>query len=140
MKLLPRKEFEITLKGQDYRGKFGTYAYKLFCNKKGIKLQNVESVFPSDADMMDILDEIIELIICAIEYTADKERKTVSLKVVDFWAAVDDKEITNDDLIAIFNHAADEAAKNVNGESPLAGMISSDITTQPEENQTNSGA
>ena len=139
MKLLPRKEFEITLKDQTYRGKFGTYAYKLFCNKKGIKLQDVNKIFPDDTEVIDIMDSIIDLIICAIESTAERERKKVSLQRVDFWDGIDDKEITADEIISIFNHAADEETKNVNGESLPAGTISNDTITQPEDDLMISG-
>jgi hypothetical protein len=139
MKLLPRKEFEITLKNETYRGKFSTYAYKLFCNKKGIKLQEVDNVFPEDAQTIDIMDSVIDLIICAIESVAERERRKVRLERVDFWDAMDDKELTADDIIKIFNHAADEEVKNVNGENLPAGMISNEVSTQLGENRTSSG-
>lgn len=139
MNLYPRKEFDITLKKETYRGKFGTYAYKLFCNKKQIKLKDVNTYFPDDTETIDILDAVIDLIICAIESTAERQRKKVDLQRVDFWDAVDEKEISNDDLINIFNHAADEETKNVKLGPPQAGMNSSDISMQPEESQMNSG-
>lgn len=136
--LLPRKEFTLTVGGKEYRGKFGTYAMKLFCNKKGIKLSEVSNLFPEGAEMEDILDNAIDLIISAIEYKALIVNEKLQLRPIDFYVAIDNGEYKNGELMDVLNHSGD-SEKNVSQESQPAGTISNDIITQPEENQMSSG-
>lgn len=137
--LLPRKEFTLTIGGKEYKGKFGTYAMKLFCNKKGIKLSEVSGLFPVGSEMEDILDNVIDFILCAIEYKALIDREKIDLRPIDFYVAIDNKEYVNGELMDILNHSGDPESKNGELEIPPTGTTSSEISLQPEENQTSFG-
>lgn len=134
MKLLPRKEFIITIDGKDYRGKLGTYAYKIFGLKRGVKkLEDISNLLTEPKD-----EDVIDLVISAIEYRADIDRIKVELNTAIVYSWVDDGLLSWEEMIQIFNHAADET-KNVNGESLPAGTTSNGVTTQLEETPTSSG-
>lgn len=136
--LLPRKEFTLTVGDKQYKGKFGTYAMKLFCTKRGIKLKEVADLFPEGSQMEDILDPIIDLIISAIEYKAIIDREKIDLRPIDFYVAIDNKEYINGELMDVLNHSGDESKNEQLGTLPT-GTISSEISMQPEEVQTSSG-
>ena len=140
MKLLPRKEFEITLKGETYRGKFGSYAIKLFCNYKGLELEEVAASIDQKEGFLKQQEEILLFICCALEASAESDRKKIDIRPIDLYNAIDDKDVTYDDLVKVYNHSASEGIKNVNGESQSAGVISNDIIMQPEESLMSSGA
>lgn len=135
MKLLPRKEFIITIDDKDYRGKLGTYAYKIFGLKRGVAdLKDISNLLTEPKD-----EDVLDLIIAAIEYRAEIDRVKVELNTAIVYSWIDDGLLTWEQTIEIFNHAADEKTKNVNGESLPAGTISNGVSTQLEESPMSSG-
>ncbi len=71
--LLPQKEFEITLNsGEIIRGQYNLYASKLFSDKKKLTLQELFEL--SSAEKLS-LDDVCELLLCAVHGLAKKEKR-----------------------------------------------------------------
>lgn len=72
--LLPRKEFEFTLEsGEKIQGKHGTWSTKRLCDKKGWSILEFMVRF-NDTDKLT-LDDICQLLLCAVEYKWRKDNK-----------------------------------------------------------------
>lgn len=108
--LLPRKEFEIILEdGTIIKGKFGTWALRRFCDRNKYSLQQAsEQLSAANMGVGDILDYIL----CAVEYSARKAQLPFSYTDVDCGAWLDELGgiKADGDVIRLFNHSASEDA------------------------------
>lgn len=103
--LLPRKEFEISFNGTVIKGQFNTWALKRFCDKNKLTLGQLQSKKPEDYTMNDI----IELILCAVESKARKTETPFSYSDVEACEWIDELGgIYSEKLVAVFNHQASE--------------------------------
>lgn len=104
--LLPRKEFEITLTdGTIIKGQFGTWALKRFCQRRGYSL-NEAGVKLSDPS----LDDIVDYILSAVEYSARKENAPFSYTDVHICEWIDEMGgMQSDAFASLFRHSNDEA-------------------------------
>jgi len=133
LQLLPRKEFAICLSdGTEIKGKFGTWAMKRFCDKRNIGLTQmmqrftIEQKNPDGSAVVDqqgniiydiALSEVIDLILCAIEYAARRENKKFTLTDVQFCDWMDEymHDTGESGVIAkIYLHSLDEQKKSEN--------------------------
>lgn len=74
LELLPSKEFKFKLEsGLEISGKFGTWAANRLSLKKGWNLTTLMT-FMSDTENLT-LDDIIQLILCTVEYKWRKDQK-----------------------------------------------------------------
>jgi hypothetical protein len=109
LNLLHRKEFELTLSdGKIIKGQFGTWAIKRFCDKKKITFVQLSIMKPEDYSF----EHIVEMILCAVEHTARKEKQAFSFTDLDVCGWIDDMEggLGGADLINLFNHSGSEDA------------------------------
>lgn len=106
LNLLPRKEFEITLDdGAIIKGQFGTWALKRFCDKQGYTL-NQAGIKLGDPSMSDI----VEYILCAIEYCCRKVPKEFTYNDVNACSWIDELGgMQSQNFINLFKHSGDEA-------------------------------
>lgn len=107
LNLLPRKEFEITLSdGNIIKGQFGTWAIKRFCDKKKITFSQLSQMKADDYSF----DDIVEMILCAVEHKARKDKQPFSYTDIHACEWIDDMEggLAGNDLISLFNHSGSE--------------------------------
>lgn len=102
---LPRKEFEIELTdGTVIKGQFGTWALKRFCDKLNLTLTEAQ-------EKLQGLSGFIDYILCAVEYTARKEKAPFSYTDMDAADWIDQLGgITSENFTRIAAHTADENA------------------------------
>lgn len=116
IELLPRKEFKIIIDTQVIPGKFGTWALKRFCMKKGYNLQQLGEALTKNL----AIDDITEFILCAVEqsFRELKSKEAFPYNDVDACMWVDELGgISSDDLNRLFVHASDEEKKNLGTDS-----------------------
>lgn len=103
--LLPRKEFEIILdNGEIIKGQFGTWALKRFCDKRKYSLKEAGEKLGDPS-----IDDISEYLLCAVEYSARKEKRDFDFTDLDVCGWIDELGGMNSaDFISIFNHSAAE--------------------------------
>lgn len=112
LKLLPRKEFEITLDSVNdtapvvIKGKYGTWALKRMCNKRGyVTLQAFRDAVSESIS----LDDILEIVLCAVEQKAREDNAAFSWTDVHAGMWIDEIGGTNSENFAsLFNHFKDE--------------------------------
>lgn len=87
LNLLPRKEFELILSdGTVCKGRFGTWALARFGQKKKLSLSDITLLFTGNPQIM----EMVEYVICAVEYMERKEKKPPFMNELIFGEWVDD--------------------------------------------------
>lgn len=103
--LLPRKEFTITLdSGTVIKGQYGTWALKRYCDKNKLTLKQVGERL-SDPSLNDAIDYVL----CAIEYSARKEGTPFSMTDVQLCDYIDELGgWQGEEFNKIFAHSADE--------------------------------
>lgn len=106
--LLPRKEFELTLKdGAKVQGQFGVWSLKRFGEKKKLGLTKVMELFGEDASLGDMID----FVLCAVEYKDRQANRPVSMTDVSLCQWFDDyTEDTGEAgvLMMLFAHSGSE--------------------------------
>jgi len=139
LKLLPRKEFEITLSdGTTVKGKFGTWSLQRFGDKKKMGLKQIIESFSSEMKLSDMLD----FIVCAVEYVEQREKKPPFFNTMILCEWIDDYTAVsgNDGVITtLFTHSS--SSDEMEGEkktstgdqamTSIAGQPSSELLTQP---------
>lgn len=105
LKLLPRKEFIITLEnGDEVNGQFGTWALKRFGDKRNVGLSGIidsilkekknpdgTAVLIEGEKQYDIsINDMIDLIVCACEYKARQAGKKFTFDDLQFCKWMDD--------------------------------------------------
>jgi len=131
IKLLPRKEFEITLdNGNIIAGQYGTWALKRFCDKQKLSLGELQVKKAEDYTMGDVMD----LILCAVEQKARQDKAPFSWTDVDCGSWIDQiGGIFSPEITKLFNHQASDVSTE--GEEKktevLVGQISSEPSTLP---------
>lgn len=86
LELLPRKCFLLTLSdGTEVKGQFGTWALARFGQRKKLSLSKIIDLF-DDPQTMDI----IEFVLCAIEYKERESGKPLFMNELKFCAWIDD--------------------------------------------------
>lgn len=135
IEFLPRKEFHITFAdGRQINGQFSTWTLSRFCEKRNVGIGGVDDILlrkVKNNDGSDKLDgegnqvydlriqDIVDFILCAIEYSCRKRNDKFTLTDVDFCSWLDDyKEDTGQDgiLVKIYQHSASVEKKS----EPLA--------------------
>jgi len=116
--LLPRKVFEITLdSGEVITGQYGTWALKRFCDKGGLTLSQAGGRL--SAESMS-LGDIVDYILCAVEYWSRKGKHGFALTDVDVCDWIDEMGgIQSETFVRLFNHSADEATEEKKTEESL---------------------
>lgn len=136
--LLPRKEFEIVLDdGQIVNGKYGIWAVKRFCDKKGLSLQQmIESLGGKQS-----LDDVVETILCAVEYSCRKVGKGFTYTDIDVCEWIEAMGgFAGEEFRRLTDHAGSEDVEvQKKSQVDLVGEKSSDISMQQEEQKMNSG-
>lgn len=115
IELLPRKEFKIVIDTQVIPGKFGTWALKRFCGKKGYSLQQLGEALSKNLS----IDDMVEFILCAVEqsFRELKTKEAFPYNDVDACMWVDEMGgISGVDVSRLFAHASDEDAEKKNQE------------------------
>jgi len=85
--LLPRKKFEIALDdGTVIKGQFGTWSVKRYCDKLKISLGQMQSRTSEDYT----LNDLIELILCAVEQHARENALPFSFTDVQACSWIDE--------------------------------------------------
>lgn len=112
LRLLPRKVFELVhADGTVTAGQFGTWALSRFGDKRKLGLSEIYSVFDENPKISDVLD----FVLCAIEYIERKAGVPVAFNDVKLCAWIDEyAEETGETgiLIQLFSHAKKEAEKD----------------------------
>ncbi len=105
IKLLPRKEFEITLsEGTIIKGQFGTWALKKFCDDRKLDLASASLELTT-------LGGIIDYLLAAVEYTARKNKTAFSYTDIQASEWIDEMGgIDSADFTALIKHSGDENA------------------------------
>lgn len=132
LNLLPRKEFEITLSDKTViKGQFGTWAIKRFCDRRKISFTQISENFD--------LDHIVDMILCAVEYLARKQKQPFSFTDIDVCDWIDDLGgIADPNIMQLIGHMNNEetlASPEDNGEKKteiLPGATSSEATILQE--------
>ena len=103
--LLPRKVFEIVTDHDGIiTGQFGTWALKRFCDKQKYSLKEASEKLGDPG-----LSEIVEYLLCAIEYSARQEGKPFSYTDVHVCGWIDELGgMSNETFVKLFNHSASE--------------------------------
>lgn len=109
--LKPRKEFTITLEnGEVISGKFGTWALKRFCMKKGYTLAQLGAALSTNLSV----DDMVEFILCAVEsaFRDLKNKESFPYSDLDACSWIDQMGgISSEEMTRLFNHAGDEQKK-----------------------------
>jgi hypothetical protein len=105
LNLLPRKEFEITLKdGSIIKGQFGTWALKRFCDKLKYSIKQAGDHLGDPA-----MADVVEYILCAVEHTARKTKQPFEFTDVDACDWIDQLGgWQGETFVKLFNHSAGE--------------------------------
>lgn len=103
LNLLPRKEFEIVLDdGKVISGKYGTWAVKRYCDKKGLSLVKLAEKISVD----QTFDDLCEVILCAVEYSCRVNKKEFTYTDVDVCEWIDELGgVLGDDYLRLAAHA-----------------------------------
>lgn len=139
--LLPRKEFEIKLSdGQIISGKFGTWAMKMFCIKKGVDIQEFGQFFairsdknPEGLTVIEVVDNFALFLLCAVEYSVRKSGKAFNYNEINAYDWIDEMGGTeSEDFTKLVNLMSDEEAKESDEKkSSLIGENSNATITVP---------
>ncbi len=105
IKLLPRKEFEITLEDDTViKGQFGTWALRRYCDKMGYTLKSAGEHLGDPG-----IGDILEYILAAVEGKARATGAAFSYNDVHVGAWIDELGgITSPDFVRLFNHSGEE--------------------------------
>lgn len=135
--LLPRKEFEIVLDdGEVIQGKYGTWAVKRFCDKRGLTLVGLTDLMNMDTLTLDMVQDFI---LCAVEYKTRELKKPFEFTDLDSCNWIDQLGgIDGEEYLKLAGHARSEQKKSET-ESQPSGMNSNVHITLPEERKTSSG-
>ena len=119
IKLLPRKEFEITLEdGTVIKGQFGTWALKRFCDKQKYSIAQAGAKL-GDPSMSDV----VEYVLCAVEHTARKTNSPFSYTDVQACDWIDQLGgWQSGTFVELFNHSADESKAEDNGQEKKTAL------------------
>lgn len=132
LNLLPRKEFEILLKsGVKITGKYGFWPVKRFTDKKGIKLSQLRE-YLSPANIT--IDDMCEIILCAIEYLARKEKREFKYTDMDACEWIEEMGGLDSEMYQnLCNHAGDplEEDDDEKKNHQLSGKTSKESVLQP---------
>lgn len=103
--LLPRKVFEIVTEGDGtITGQFGTWALKRFCDKQKYTLKEASEKLGDPT-----LADIVEYLLCAIEYSARVTASPFSWTDVHICKWIDELGgMNNEGFVSLFNHSASE--------------------------------
>lgn len=107
LNLLPRKSFEILLDDKSVvRGQYSLWSVKRYCDKKKLSLAQLEE----QLNIANIsLDDIVMLILCAVEYTSRKSKEGFSYSDVDVCDWIEQLGgISSDNYQALIGHARTE--------------------------------
>lgn len=129
--LLPRKEFEIVLDdGEKIPGRYGTWALKRFCDKRGLTLSGLNELLNLDTLTLDMVQDFI---LCAVEYAYRERKLPFEFTDIDSCGWIDQLGgLQGVEYLRLSNHAyGDEEKKSP--EKPLNGAASSVHISLPEE-------
>lgn len=111
IELKPRKEFVIKLEdGKAIPGKFGTWALKTFCMKKGYSLSQLGEALSKNLS----IDDMVQFILSAVEqsFRELKSKESFPYTDIDACSWIDEMGgISSEEMTKLFNHAADEQKK-----------------------------
>lgn len=121
--LLPRKEFEIILDdGQVIAGKYGTWAIKRFCDKRGIKLSQLNEILSGDLSF----DDIVEILLCAVEYNCRLKNLPFNFSDIDVCGWIDELGgLLGEEYLKLAAHAgsSDEKKSPVNQQTSTTSSV-----------------
>ncbi len=124
LNLLPRKSFEILLDdGSVVRGQYSLWSVKRYCDLKKLSLAQLE-------DQLSIeniaLDDIVKLILCAVEYSTRKEQKGFAFTDIDVCDWIEQLGgITSENYHALIGHAKSEEESKDSGEKKSPSDLAS---------------
>lgn len=137
IEFLPRKEFRITFAdGRQLNGQFSTWTLSRFCEKRDVGIGGIDEIFlrkvkdqngdyKLDANGEQVYDlrikDIVDYILCAIEYSQRKINAPFKLTDVQFCEWLDDyKEATGEDgiMVKIYQHSATASKEEKKSEQP----------------------
>lgn len=110
LELLPRKEFEFTLKdGTKIKGQFSLWAVKRFCDKLKLSLSQLGERLGADKVTFD---DTCQVLLCAVEYTARKNKLPFSYNDVDACDWIEELGgLDGENYLALMRHAHSEDEK-----------------------------
>ena len=113
--LLPRKSFEIVLDDKSVvRGQYSLWSVKRYCDLKKLSLAQLEDQLSAENIA---LDDIVKLILCAVEYTYRKENKGFSYTDVNVCDWIEELGgITSEKYQSLIGHARSEDSTEESGE------------------------
>lgn len=105
--LLPRKSFEIVLDDKSVvRGQYSLWSVKRYCDLKKLSLAQLEEQLSVENIA---LDDIVKLILCAVEYTTRKEKQGFGYTDVDVCDWIEQLGgITSEAYQSLIGHARSE--------------------------------
>lgn len=122
IELLPRKSFEISLEdGTKIQGQYGTWALSRFCDKLGLTLEELTKKLSKGSTISDL----INLILCSVEYSCRKEKKSFSYNDLDVAGWIDEfGGVASEELAKLWNHFTDEGGTDDEKKSQSDGLTS----------------
>lgn len=107
LNLLPRKSFEILLDDKSVvRGQYSLWSVKRYCDLKKLSLAQLEEQLSVENIA---LDDIVKLILCAVEYSTRKEKKGFAWSDVDVCDWIEQLGgIGSENYNALIGHARSE--------------------------------
>ena len=107
LNLLPRKSFEILLDDKSVvRGQYSLWSVKRYCDLKKLSLAQLEEQLSIENIA---LDDIVKLVLCAVEYTSRKENKGFSYTDVNVCDWIEELGgITSENYHLLIGHAKSE--------------------------------
>lgn len=130
--LLPRKKFEINLSSGVIEGQFGTWAFKRFCDRQGIKLSQIGERMEAFTTEHDI-SVVVDFLLSAVEQpfrekggTGFPHNDANACAWIDEMGGFDGAE-----FIKLLNHAGDEKKSEMTAAAPLNGETSPELQQVP---------
>lgn len=136
---LPRKAFTLVLAdGSEVPGQFGTWALMRLGQKRKLSLVKLGELFSSSDISLDLM---IDLILCAVEYSVREMGKPLSFNDRDLCKWIDDTKDPNA-LSTLFSHSGSEDTeeKKSDPEQLSSGQNCSDLPPKQESPVESSGA
>jgi hypothetical protein len=129
--LLPRKSFEIHLEdGEVIAGQYGTWALSRFCDRIGVTLTDLSKRMEKGITMNDLL----LFILCSVEYTCRKEKKSFAFNDLDAAQWVDALGGVGSEQVArLINHLMPSEETGQEDEKKSQTLPTSSDTLQPQE-------
>lgn len=136
LEILPRKSFALVLAdGSKVEGQFGTWALARFGAKRKIGLSGIQNLFNEDQQLTDLID----FVLCAIEFKERESKKPIAFSDVSFCAWMDEyAEAKGVEALTVLTQlmmlsAGTSTATEDEKKSLPNGTTSSEHTTAQEE-------